>query len=436
MYFAYGCGVPFSGAVVEAGGASGAASASAGNGGKPSAGQSSGGAGQSSSDDGGSDGGDPVVSAAGDGGATVAAGGSPGSEPCVVDPDGDGSCVGAIAAGSYATCALTAAGAVRCWGYNVNQRLGDGVLDHALCGTGSGDCSTTPVSVTGVENARFVMGGENSFCALNAAHELWCWGWDMTNGTDIGLGTARRLGSFAVRAASLRLPIGAVDDQGRAWMAGYDDQGLGVFGDGATTPGALRDFSGMPVLEDVIALDVGWQHSCAVLASKTVACWGRGQSGELGDGELQDRYVPTPVTTLNDHPALAVAVGDAVSCALVEGGSVWCWGGNEHGQLGRGDPAASAQAVSVEGLLDAVEIDAGFGHVCARRATGNVVCWGHDRHGQLGDIADHGNCSDAVPEPCSHSPVEVSNLDDAVAISVGRQHSCALRASGEVVCWG
>jgi alpha-tubulin suppressor-like RCC1 family protein len=353
-----------------------------------------------------------------------------------VDPGDDGSCVGAIAAGSYTTCALRSDGTVRCWGYNVNQRLGDGQLEHEPCSTGSGDCSTKPVSVTGVNDARFAVGGENSFCMVNAAHELWCWGWDMTNGTDIDLGVVEHFGSFTVQAASLRLPLGALDDQGRVWMAGYDDQGKGVFGDGATAPGTLREFSGVPVLENATALDVGWQHSCAVLDSNAVVCWGRGLSGEIGDGELVDRYVPTAVTTLNDQPAVSVAVGDAVSCALIDGGSVWCWGGNDRGQLGRGDPAASSQAASVDGLLDAVEIDAGFGHVCARRATGNVVCWGNDRFGQLGDEGEHDNCSDAVPEPCSYSPVEVSGLHDAVAISVGRQHSCALRATGDVVCWG
>jgi alpha-tubulin suppressor-like RCC1 family protein len=433
VYLAQGCGSSFSADGMNEEGSAGASSSSAGQGGTSSSGGSKGDAGENAV---GGDEGSAGDGMSGSAGTISGAGGNPGVVPCVIDPDADGSCAGAIAAGSYSTCAIRGAGAVRCWGYNVNQRLGDGVANHEPCSTGNEDCSRVPVSVEGVSDAYAIAGGENSFCMLNAARELWCWGWDVTDGTDIGLGSLKRFGDFTARLAALRFPLGAVDESGRVWMAGYDDQGRGVFGDGPTSAGALRDFGDVALLQDAVGLDVGWYHSCAVLASQALVCWGKGVSGEIGDGEQQDRPTPTSVMLPDDQPALAVAVGDALSCALGPNGEVWCWGGNDRGQLGNGQEASSAHPVAVQGLTDAVEIDAGFGHACARRSGGTVVCWGNDRHGQLGDSAAHENCSEAFPEPCSRTPVQVGDLDDAVAISLGTQHSCALRASGDVVCWG
>ncbi len=439
IYFAYGCGSPFSGGDVGIGGGGGGSGAapSAGKGGKASAGESGRG-GETSrgggSDDGGSGGQDGTgLSGAG---AVIGAGGGTSVEPCIIDPDGDGSCAGAIASGAYSTCAIQGAGTVRCWGFNVNNRLGDGVSDHETCLVSNEDCSTVPVSVLGVTDARSLLGGENTFCMLDAEHALQCWGWDVTSGTDIGAGSVQKFGNFSAQAASMRLAIGALDEQGQIWMGGYDPAGGGIYGDGSALGGAIRELAPIPDLSGALAIDLGWFHACAVLDSKQVACWGQGTSGVIGDGELQNRPTPRPVIGLDGLAVLAVAAGDAVSCALVQGGSVWCWGSNNYGQLGNEGDAGSAEPVNVHGLTDAVEIDAGYGHVCARRATGNVVCWGNDLYGQLGDLDDHDACSAAMPEPCAHSPVEVSELDDAVAISLGRLHSCALRASGDIVCWG
>jgi hypothetical protein len=82
--------------------------------------------------------------------------------------------------------------------------------------------------------------------------------------------------------------------------------------------------------------------------------------------------------------------------------------------------------VPVSGLADAVALSAGGFHACAVRATGEVVCWGYNLYGQLGN----GSTSS------SSTPVSVPGLVDAVAVAAGEHHSCAVRKTGEVVCWG
>jgi alpha-tubulin suppressor-like RCC1 family protein len=106
-----------------------------------------------------------------------------------------------------------------------------------------------------------------------------------------------------------------------------------------------------------------------------------------------------------------------------------CWGANYNGELGNGQSGANtggATPVSVAGLDDAVFIDAGSSHTCAIRESGEVVCWGDGGGGRLGS----GVAGDSA------IPAAVSGLNDAVSIGAGDDHTCAVRATGQVVCWG
>src|SRR5690606_24544210 len=88
-----------------------------------------------------------------------------------------------------------------------------------------------------------------------------------------------------------------------------------------------------------------------------------------------------------------------------------------------------------KGPAESFSIAAGGGHTCALRGNGRVICWGQNKYGELGD----GTTGDST------KPVEVSGLDDAVAVSAGDydvsdnyggSHTCALREGGKVSCWG
>src|SRR5690606_3078985 len=117
------------------------------------------------------------------------------------------------------------------------------------------------------------------------------------------------------------------------------------------------------------------------------------------------------------------------SCAVRSTGEVACWGLNEDGQLGNGasgEGIFEATPVGVVGLVDAVSVAAGNFHTCALRATGEVACWGAGRLGELGS-------PDALG---AVEPLPITSLTDVVEISAGYTHTCARRASGEVACWG
>ena len=172
------------------------------------------------------------------------------------------------------------------------------------------------------------------------------------------------------------------------------------------------------------AVTTGWEHTCALRSDGTVQCWGNNRWGQLGDGSTMERHTPVAVDGLTG--AVAVTAGRGHTCALREGGTVACWGDNEWGQLGDGTTAERRTPVAVDGLTDAVGVAAGPAHMCALREGGSVACWGDNQWGQLGDgtTADH------------HTPVAVDGLTDAVGVSTGFRHTCARREGGTVVCWG
>ncbi len=179
------------------------------------------------------------------------------------------------------------------------------------------------------------------------------------------------------------------------------------------------------------ALAVGEQHAC-VLLDGGVKCWGRNIWGELGDGTNQDRSSPVPVAGLDGRVA-AISAGAAHTCALFPAGNVKCWGYNIYGQLGDGGGgggvanANSPQPVDVAGLIDAIAISAGGGHTCALTSAGGVKCWGDNTFGQMGDGTT----------TMRNTPVDVTGLTSGVrAVAAGGNFTCALMAVGNVKCWG
>jgi alpha-tubulin suppressor-like RCC1 family protein len=167
-------------------------------------------------------------------------------------------------------------------------------------------------------------------------------------------------------------------------------------------------------------------HSCARSEGGTVWCWGNNEAGQVGEG-TSPKKLPQEVTALGGG-ATEIAAGGQHTCAL-QGGAVWCWGSNEHGQLGNGQvgtPEPTPQQVDLGGAT-AVEIAIGFHHGCARKQDDTVSCWGRNDHGQLG------NASTTSPLPIA---VDVSGLAGVAKLSAGTGHTCALKTDETVWCWG
>ncbi len=189
-------------------------------------------------------------------------------------------------------------------------------------------------------------------------------------------------------------------------------------------PTALGAASGAgPLLRTV---DAGTRHTCALDEGGGVWCWGWNASGQLGDGSRALRTTPVAVRGL-PGAAIALSVGDDHACVLIREGGVYCWGANAGGRLGDGTTVNRDVAVPVNGLEQGVTaVAAGSNFTCAAGESG-VVCWGRNPWGQLGDgaLEDH-----LVPSA-------VPGLSDPVrALAAGGGHVCALTETGAVKCWG
>jgi len=209
---------------------------------------------------------------------------------------------------------------------------------------------------------------------------------------------------------------------GTAWCWGANDKGQ--LGDGTTndspTPVQVRDWT------NVVGISAGHSFTCAVRDNGTVWCWGHDDHGQLGDGSITDRS--TPVAVLGGWTNVAsVTAGGDFACALRDNGEVWCWGNDDHGQLGNGNGTIGAGPVQVSlSSDDATALDAGNKHACAVRSSGSTVCWGQNDKGQLGKGA---NGDEVVP-------VSVAGGHTFVTISAGEKHTCAVDASNALYCWG
>ena len=175
------------------------------------------------------------------------------------------------------------------------------------------------------------------------------------------------------------------------------------------------------------AIASGALHTCAVLTSGGLRCWGLNGEGQLGDGSLTQRLTPVEVLGLSSG-VVAVSPGDSHTCALLGSGGVKCWGLNTSYQLGDGSGIRQLTPVSVSGLSSGVAaVSSGPVHACALLISGGVKCWGSNGSGRLGD----GSLNMAL------TPIDVSGLSSgAASVSSGGQHSCAFASLGILKCWG
>lgn len=179
-------------------------------------------------------------------------------------------------------------------------------------------------------------------------------------------------------------------------------------------------------MSNVSQLSVGEAHACAVSDRGAALCWGWNAEGQLGDGTTTNRYSPVTVTGLGSG-VLQVSAGREHSCALLDTGAVVCWGRNFLGQLGDGSQTNRLTPVAVSGLSSGVvEVAVNGQHSCARMGDGTLRCWGANGYGQLGN----GNLDN------QYQPVAVTGLSAVVSVELGALHSCALRQNGQIYCWG
>jgi hypothetical protein len=275
------------------------------------------------------------------------------------------------------TCALTRTGAIICWGNDDRGQLGDGQGISYW---------PKPVAVVGLDEPATAIStcGRHS-CALTASGAVSCWG-DNENG-QLGDGTTVMRAS-AVPVSSLGSGVRAIATGEESSCALTTQGGVKCWGilsgDGTVTPRPTpADVVGLA--SGVVAIAAGGWHTCALRPDGSVLCWGANASGELGDGTQMERLEPVSVQGLG-APVVAISAGHDHTCALTNTGAALCWGDNLYGELGDGTLTSRLTPVPVVGLDSGVAaISAGTNMTCALTSSGKVSCWGENGTGALGD---------------------------------------------------
>jgi len=231
--------------------------------------------------------------------------------------------VSAISAGGYHTCALTASGGVKCWGYNFSGQLGNGA-----------NADGGPVDVSGLSSGVSAISvGMWHTCALTTSGGVKCWGDNW----------AGELGNGTNSNSNVPVPVSGLSS-------------------------------------GVSAISAGWFHTCALTTSGGVKCWGDNTSGGLGDGTTVNSNIPVNVSGLSSGVSAVSTGGYNHTCALTTSGGVKCWGDSYFAELGSKVP------LDVSGLTSGISaISIGFSTDCVLTTTGGLKCWGWNNYGQLGD---------------------------------------------------
>jgi len=340
-----------------------------------------------------------------------------------------------VSGGMNLTCAVTTDSVPYCWGENFHGQLGMGDTTgpeqcHPFGGTASA-CSTKPVLVAGNHRFGRVSAGSHHACGVTADFQAWCWGW----GVEGELGNGNTTTSpVPVHVANLRFrqvdagsgyTCGVSYPDSHLYCWGFDTQGrLGrgnVFSALVTKPG--------PVATTLTFRQVsaGIEHTCAITATSGRAfCWGRNNSGELGDStHVQSRGTPSEV--VGKHVFRQIEVGGRHSCAVTTSDKAFCWGNGRSGEIGNGHAYLSFWPRAVSGGLQVRRVTTGVSFSCAEAVNNKAYCWGFS-NGVLGN----GNPSGAPVL----TPVAVSGNHAFAQINAGEGHTCGKTTLGVGWCWG
>lgn len=174
-----------------------------------------------------------------------------------------------------------------------------------------------------------------------------------------------------------------------------------------------------------VAVTAGEKHTCVLLKTGLVKCWGDNSSGQLGTGKIS-AVESTPVSVVGLNQVKAIAAGAKHTCALYGWGNAKCWGNNQYGQLGNGKFSSSAVPENVLYIFGLVDLAVGDNHSCVVMQNKSVSCWGSNTFGQLGNNSLIN----------SSSAVNTLLTQPAMSIDAGNDYTCAVMADKTVQCWG
>jgi alpha-tubulin suppressor-like RCC1 family protein len=321
---------------------------------------------------------------------------------------------------------------VECWGDNSRGQLGNGSTQN----------STTPVSVSlaGIQLSPSSVVAQEGFgdhmCITDSNRAAWCWG--SNTGGQLGDGTVTSRSTPVRVEGNLsfgNLVMGGehtcgLTDSGEVWCWGYNL--AGQLGDGTASNRRLEPVK-VALPEGVVAtaISAGTNHTCAGTATGDWYCWGLNSSGQLGDGTMTNRSLPTPVA---GGPYVQIAAGEFHGCGRTASGEAFCWGSQGFGGLGNGSLVGGAvlTPAPVLGGHQFTYLYAGVWRTCAIKADFSVWCWGWNGSGQLGN----GTLSNTA-EPVRSAFTGYALRMGGTNASTSGQTTCALtNTTQQIFCWG
>jgi alpha-tubulin suppressor-like RCC1 family protein len=275
------------------------------------------------------------------------------------------------------TCAVLDGGSAVCWGDNASSKAAPADMAPVV----------PPAALSFIAAATIpATGGSHSCIAREDGTLVTCFGANESG--QLTAGIAPGPVSVAALFQFAEVELGAAFGCGRQATGEVWCWGSNASGQLATEPGVtpMSDTLLTVALGGAAAdLAVGRNHACARVAD-VVSCWGANNVGQLGDGSMAQQNAPVPAML----PAGAVSkleAGPDHTCAVLGTGELWCWGSNQGDQLliERGPDEFSPTPVLVPtGDLVIEDVTGGVEHACVLTDTHQVHCWGPNTQGEAG----------------------------------------------------
>lgn len=332
------------------------------------------------------------------------------------------------AAGSHA-CVRTGTGKLLCWGSNS--------LMQAL-GVAAPVKVTTPTEVPGIGNVlSFALGGFHT-CAINAASEVWCWGFNQDGqlGSAAGSpGLPTKVVVSSISSKPVQVSAGLFHtciryQSGQVACFGWNL--MGQSGTGTVSGSQVTPMRSIPVvlgIGNVNDMVLGGSTSCVYVATG-VQCFGSNIFGQLGRGTVLPEVDPKPGALAGIDMGIKTFPSSQGShfVVVLQNGSMRAWGSNQSGELGTGSAGPDVVTpTSVTAATDVLSASAGANATCVVMKDKTVRCFGRNNFFQSGAENDGGMVV---------GPQKVVGLENIAQISAGSNGACARTEAGQVYCWG
>ncbi len=331
-----------------------------------------------------------------------------------------------VVTGDKHSCAIDENDALYCWGKN----------DAGQVGNGTTIPQEEPAAIATNADWRDISLGKNHSCAIKNDNFLWCWG----SNTSLQLGHSPTNNRRPSLLSKTNADESIVTEQWSATASGNShtcaihntDQSLwcwGGNGNGQIGQGTISALIAEPTElaagSQWLSIAANGNHSCAIRSDSSLWCWGGNDAGQVGNGSNENVTTPTLINSATDWRI--IDLGTDHSCGIKNDNTLWCWGDNSESQLGDGTTAPSNIPKQIGAASNWDKISLGKAFSCGINTNSELYCWGNNSVNQLGYDST---------TPVISQPQQVGTDTDWANISSGENHSCAIKNDKTLWCWG